>query len=220
MNAEYFYNKLNSNAGCYDYERNPYKDTSVAIHHKGDDDAYYTVHMDKSVLKHCNGEYDMMDILDLKGDDFELYNNIRLIKAGYLMVTDAHEALIDICDYFNERKGCGRLNITKDYYGNFRKGDAEIWIDRVRLNLLTVPSLIRENNLRKKFDKITFPFISRVQNADGIYIYTVDDIAPGFQTRRKEAEIATRELIDDIVKKQLGLKCKYKGCKIQRPIYY
>lgn len=217
MNAKYFFDNLLNGKYC-DYESNI--ESSIKIHHQNSkiDEIYYNIHMDGLVLKTCKGEHFEMNIQQLEGDDFERYSPVRLIKAGYLTVVDAHETLINICDFFNDNRG-SIFNITKDYSGNFRNGSAEIWINQTILKMLTIPSLVRENHYRKKNDKISLPFISKIRNTGGIYIFTVD-MPVDFRHSREKAEKETRYLIDDIIKKQLGLKCKYVGCRIQRPIYY
>lgn len=219
MEAKYFFDNL-LNGKYRDYESNI--ESSIKIHHQNSkiDEIYYNIHMDGSVLKNYRGKHFIMNIQDLEGNDFERYNTIRLIKAGYLFVEDVHETLIKICDYFNTNRG-NEFNITKDYSGEFRSGEAELWIRTVRLNLLTVPALVKENYRRNRADKIVLPFLKKVENEGAIYIYTVENvIEENFRIVRGKAEKATRQLIDDIVKKELDLEYKYFGCRIQRPIYY
>ena len=98
MNAKYFFDNLLNGKYC-DYESNI--ESSIKIHHQNSkiDEIYYNIHMDGLVLKTCKGEHFEMNIQQLEGDDFERYSPVRLIKAGYLTVVDAHETLINICDF-------------------------------------------------------------------------------------------------------------------------
>lgn len=219
MNAKYFFNNL-LNGKYRDYESNIIE-SSIKIHHQNSkiDEIYYNIHMDGSVLKTYKDKHFRMNIQQLEGNDFERYSTLQLIKAGYLMVEDTHETLIKICDYFNANRG-GKYNITEDYSGEFRKGSAEIWIGTVRLNLLTVPALVKENYRRKRADKIALPFVKKAENESAIYFYSVDHVENDFQRKRGKVEGATRQLINDIMKKELNLKCEYVGCRIQRTIYY
>lgn len=236
MKAIHFYDRLMtyeidcklSKRLCDGYEHN-----SVTIHRKGNEREWYTIFTDGSVLYESIDLPlgDFVNIKDLTGNDFELFNACQIVKCGYLSIDSDSvnirkliTALRMHIDAFSIVQPESMIyiisNITTDY-------DADNLVDQfeyissygIELKIQTIASFCKMNASRKYYEAKCIPFDTQMSNKNSLHVNLTSSI------RDKLDSSTVRKMCDDSLSQlmtfmqEINVKCKWIESKLKKPIY-
>ena len=237
MNAQYFYKRL---LGYEDERRETelyyygYSNNAVEIHHRGDEDNWFTVYGDGQVFayhRHIHG-HETLHVDNLDGDDFELFSTVQVYKSGYIVLDTQSE--YDVKRVIT--KLYYHINSFEDIYDDNTKNipvlcDGSMWnngvtdgfqyyaaTSTVELKIRTIRSLCKENINRKHYGARVYPFKKYMHNSDSCYVTFVANMEnKKDKVIRKNCEDALKELLSYM--EELDIKCKWVDCNLKYPIY-
>lgn len=249
MKAKYFYERMigykneASNTGKFYYG---YSNGMVDIHHKNNENEYFLIWGSKEVTRYYKEESELsyhreqkMQLDDLKGDDFELFSVVQIIKCGYIVfenaksendikkiISDTHnyiesfeeERLIYGIDDGDDKNdpvpflvggSCWNNGMTDEFSFCAKNG--------VEIQLSTIRKLCDRNMDRKHYGARCIPFIKDKKNTDCIYVKFIKNISGESQSNAiKTANAALNELMEYLPK---NINKKYVGCDMKKFIY-
>lgn len=218
----------------YYYE---YSNRIVRIHHKNNNDEWYVIDENGSVAKdNLNGDYKMnfCHINNLTGDDFELFNIVQVIKAGYLVfelivydnaVNDIRmrkivSQLHHYIDALDDSKHtaipylCGGscwTNGVTDYITYYA-------VNGIEVHVRTIKNLCQENVECNYYDAKSIPFIKSMDNNTTIHVSFVHMM---YKNKYEEINARCNEALEDLLTymNTIGIKCKWVECKTKYPVF-
>ena len=238
MNAMYFYNRLLG----YEEERRKtrkyyygYSNGMVFIHLKNDENTWFVVYRDGTVLRHTKDGciYDSMNIKDLDGNDFELFNDVQIIKSGYIVLGtkteyEVKKVISDLHDVIDSYYDGVFSNSTKQnipylcggscWKGGVTDGFQYYDINGIELELKTVRKLCEENVHRKHYNAKCIPFNKYMDNTGAIHVRFVASIdSSNYDEICKECDEALKNLFSYI--STIDMNCRWIETKLRKPIY-
>lgn len=238
MEAKYFYERMlgyekecfTSRKYCYNYEN-----ASITIHHKNDESIWFIIRSNGEVERAVMGQgysEEKLNINDLKGDDFEIFNIVQIIKSGYLVlnteteyqvkktITKLHDFIDSLRgDYLHPKKdvphicggSCWRDGVTSEF--------EYLAVNGMELHLRSVKKLCKDNVSRKYYDLHCIPFIKSIDCGKAIHVCFEDIMWGGdFDEAYKKCDKALADLLHYM--KEIGIDCKWVECKMKKPVYY
>ena len=240
MNAQYFYKRLlrysieSSTSGKYYYG---YSNSSVQIHRKNNNSEWYSVFVGGSVTKE-NIDGDIirgLNISDLLGDDFEIFNIVQIVKSGYLVIekddtriTNMRVIISKLHKYIQSFETPWwssevKLNIPHLCGGStWTNGSTDYFmysgINGIEVHVETIKHLCDENIQRKYYDVRPIPFIKSIDSSSAIHIRFVYSMyKPDRAGIQKRCNEALQELIGYM--NDIGIKCEWIERKTKYPVY-
>ena len=240
MNAQYFYKRLcgypaeSFVSGKY---HDAYSYSNIQIHRKNNNSEWYSVFADGSVTKY--NIYGTMirglNINDLLGDDFELFNIVQIVKSGYLVIEkdNTHitnmKVIISKLYRYIQSFDPPLWNCEIEHYIPHICGGS-IWVNGLTdyfmysgvngivVHVETIEHLCNENMQRKYYDMRPVPFIKSIDSSSAIHICFIQCMykpnCTGIQKRCKDALQELIGYMDDI-----EIKYRWIECKTKYPIY-
>ena len=171
---------------------------SVSICKKEKDEFYYILDKDGTVSKLKKGDVEVIDTFSaakLPDVEYELYGDIAVVSAGYIMFNSKDKAfdkklITSLWDYYNENRDKFKSSLfvtfSKEY---LKQATISSSTSSLQIELLTVPELAKMNCDFKYFEKRIFPFIKSMNNRNSIYIYTTQ-ISLEYLSRTPDKEVS------------------------------
>lgn len=231
MKASYFYDRLkeyrNESVATGRWYQG-YEHGKVTIHCKNNEKNYFTIYLSGRVVAQTIGVNNYIEgtIRDLRGDDYELYSPIQVVKAGYIEKTGIGyiEPIInELCFYIDSIRDARGTDI----YGCMVKGQDKGFITQFTYNDLNVmevsiqtPYALKCNNInRKYYGARTLPHDESIKFRKAMYVTLSTNlhIMPLREARlraNKSLEKLLYWLMNDI-----EVRCEYKDMGIGKPIY-
>lgn len=204
---------------------------------KGEDNEYYTLNKDGTILKHTfTDEGDEMVpntlSMDMESDKYEIYSPLQIYRSGYILLEEDLVPADVITGVYNLVARCEGTDILSGNPGKqetpiFYAGlatDAEIKVHvpgdtEIRFRLTTVDNLTKENSARKHYGLRFVPFITSMEKNRCIHVSTIYE--------RNKKDISSLYVDCNIALKYLRsyleyikVPYKYVGCKMRYPVYY
>lgn len=238
MNAKYFYDRMigyndeSRKSGMYYYGMS---NGMVDIHHKGDETTYFVIYRDGTVLQENIGEYKhllKLTIDDLKGDDFELFNVVQILKSGYLIldtktelevkkiISRLHEYIESFDDHemFSSKKDIPVLCGGSIWISGVTNSFVYISPNGINLEIHTIRELCEKNVNRKYYGLRCIPFIKKIDNKSAIHVNFVQAMYnENYEEVKKRCENSLTDLLRYM--KEIDVHCKWVECKMQSPAY-
>lgn len=239
MDALYFYNRMmnydkesrETGKYCYNFDNG-----IVNIHHIGEEDIWYTIYRDRTVHKHCfNRTFHgvKLTIDDLLGDDFEIFNDIRVFKSGYLLIkpsesnNDIMETITSLfnhiesiecdCDDIPEDKKVPYLVGCISFYRGLTDNFTFHTSNHIEVEIRTIQNFSRENVERKYYGMKAIPFIKDIKSDQAIHVDFSTFANEDTNSIRFECDKSLEELLKYM--NDIGVKCTWKECKLNKPVY-
>lgn len=196
MNAKYYYDMMmnykqeSTEKGLHWFGL---ANGSVQIHHKYDDDNWYTLFKDGNVILNNRHKLtlDTFGIDDLAGDDFELFFAVQIFKSGYFKLKDTssvYDVRIELTRLYNY---ISELEDDHDLDKNSKPGmcGSAMWIrglldsgfsfyatNKVEVQINTIHEMIEGNKGRKHYGLRCVPFDKSMKRNNAFHISFVKSI--------------------------------------------